>query len=224
MAKGFPEEKVILLRNCVKILEKPSYQFVVPLDFSAGNGSKIIIATVGNIRKNKNIHIFIDGLARILTDYDDLLGVIVGQSIPDERIYYDEIKHLIYSKNLKEKVLLLGFRDDAPALMHCFDVICLLSDNEGTPNTLLEAMAAGRPVIATNTSGIPDLVQDGVSGLLVSPGDVQGFENALRKMLQNPIEAENMGKKGLQIVQKSYSCKHSVDRLINIYEDLLRSH
>jgi glycosyltransferase involved in cell wall biosynthesis len=222
--ENYPVGRIFNLDNCVDIVDKnPETLKELSLLCKVTQPCRII-ATVSNIRRKKNIDVFIKGMANIVKDYENVIGIIIGQPIPEEIDYYEELTRLIDERKLENKVHLLGFRDDVTKIMHYFDILCLLSEFEGTPNVILEAMAAGRPVIATKTSGIPDLVQDGVSGLLVSPGDIQAFENALRKMLQYPIEAENMGKKGLQIVQKSYSCKHSVDKLINIYEDLLRSH
>jgi len=147
--------------------------------------------------------------------------VIVGQPIPDELDYYQSIQRLIQERDLTEKIILLGFRDDAPLLVRKFEVFCLLSDFEGSPNAVLEAMAAGRPVIASNTSGIPDLVQDGVTGYLVPPGDATAFASALEKMLNNP-DREEMGAKGRKRVESQCGCQDSAARLLELYQQLMK--
>jgi len=173
------------------------------------------------LRRNKNVHVFIEGLAMVLPHFPDLRGVIVGQPIPDELDYYQSIQRLIQERGLTEKIILLGFRDDAPLLVRKFEVFCLLSDFEGSPNAVLEAMAAGRPVIASNTSGIPDLVQDGVTGYLVPPGDATAFASALEKMLNNP-DREEMGAKGRKRVESQCGCQDSAARLLELYQQLMK--
>jgi len=208
--------KILLLNNCVEI---PSTLHDV--DRSKNPlGNQRIVGMVSNIRRNKNIHVFIEGISSLANRYPDISGVIVGQSIPDEMDYYQSIQQLIRDKGLTERIFLLGFRDDAPLLVREFDVFCLLSNFEGSPNAVLEAMAAGCPVIATNTSGIPDLVQDGVTGYLVPPGDAAAFSDTLEKMLNN-ADREEMGTKGRNWVDSHCGCESSASRLLELYRQLL---
>jgi len=209
-------EKIYLLENCVEI---PSETVKVGLPDMFASQYRLI-GTVANLRRNKNVHIFVEGLSQLIPDYPDLRGVIVGQSIPDEIDYFHSIQQLIIDKNLSDKVILMGFRNDAPQLVHYFKVACLLSDTEGSPNAVLEAMAAGRPVIATDTSGIPDLVEDGVTGYLVPPGNAGAFARALEKMLNNP-DLEEMGTHGRKRVKSDHGCEKSAEKLLNIYRQLL---
>lgn len=217
IVRSISPERVFLLENCVEI---PLYSAEVDLP-EVLSGDVRLVGTVCNIRRKKNVHIFIEGLAMVLTRFPDLLGVIVGQPIPDELDYYQFIKQLIQEKGLTDKILLLGFRNDVPLLVRKFEIFCLLSDFEGSPNAVLEAMAAGRPVIASNTSGIPDLVQDGVTGYLVPPGDATAFASALEKMLNNP-KREEMGAKGRIRVESNCGCEDSAARLLELYQQLLK--
>jgi len=114
----------------------------------------------------------------------------------------------------------MGFREDAPRLIHQFSIFCLLSDNEGTPNVVLEAMAAAKPVIASNTSGIPDVVRDCENGILITPGNVNEFEKALRQLLDNPDLAVKMGQAGLRTVVSEYDCEETTDLLLDKYDQL----
>lgn len=216
LARGFPTKRLFLLQNCVEILPD-SDEVNLPV---ALNGDNRLVGTVCNIRRKKNVHIFIEGLAMVLPRFPDLRGVIVGQPIPDELDYFQSIQQIIRERELSEKIFLLGFRDDAPQLVARFEVFCLLSDFEGSPNAILEAMAAGRPVIASATSGIPDLVEDGVTGYLVPPGDAPAFADALEKMLNNP-DREGMGAKGRMRVKSTCSCQDSAARLLELYQQLL---
>ena len=215
--RGFSTNRLFLLENCVEIPPNS-----IEIDLPAALSSEFrLVGTVGNIRRKKNVHIFIEGISLLTDRFPDLRGVIVGQPIPDELDYYQSIQRLIQERDLTEKIILLGFRDDAPLLVSKFEVFCLLSDFEGSPNAVLEAMAAGRPVIASNTSGIPDLVQDGVTGYLVPPGDATAFASALEKMLNNP-DREEMGAKGRKRVESQCGCQDSAARLLELYQQLMK--
>lgn len=214
---GFSANNLFLVKNCVEI-PSDSVDVDLPDSFS---GEVQLVGTVCNIRRKKNIHIFIEGFSLLTNYYHNLRGVIVGQPIPDEFDYYQSIQRLIKEKGLTEKIFLLGFRDDAPLLVSRFEVFCLLSDFEGTPNAVLEAMAAGRPVIASNTSGIPDLVQDGVTGYLIPPGDATAFASALEKMLNNP-HREEMGAAGRKRVESNYGCEQAAAQMLQLYQQLLK--
>lgn len=216
LSKGVSPSRVFILENCTEITDDQEILNLPPVL----SGDFRVVGTVCNIRRKKNVHIFIEGLAQLISRFPDLRGVVVGQSIPDEINYFNLIQQLIIDKNLSDKVLLLGFRDDAPQLVRYFEVVCLLSDFEGSPNAVLEAMAAGRPVIATDTSGIPDLVEDGVTGYLVPPGDAGAFAKALEKMLNNPY-LEEMGILGRKRVKSINGCEKSAEKLLNIYRQLL---
>ncbi len=218
LVRGLSANNLFLVENCVEI---PSTSIDLDLPEALMAQKNCVVGTVSNIRRKKNVHVFIEGLAMVLPRFPDLRGVIVGQAIPDELDYYQSIQQLIQDKGLTDKILLLGFRDDAPLLVSKFEVFCLLSNFEGSPNAVLEAMAAGRPVIASNTSGIPDLVEDGVTGYLVPPGDEVAFASALEKMLINPNRQE-MGDKGRKRVESFCDCQDAAARLLELYQQLLK--
>lgn len=182
-----------------------------------------VIGTVGNLRHVKNHAMFIRVIAQLLPEFPDLKGLIVGQSLPSEPGEWDRLQQWISDLNLDAHVMLVGFRDDVTQLMPRFSVFCLTSDTEGTSNAILEAMSASRPVVATRVGGIQDIVQDGISGYLVEPGDVAGFSNAIGRLLSNPVLAESMGSEGRRIVETRFSFSHIVDRLLSTYQDALKA-
>jgi glycosyltransferase involved in cell wall biosynthesis len=94
------------------------------------------------------------------------------------------------------RVKFLGWRDDIPEIMPLFDVFVLPSLNEGMGRVLVEAMAAGRPVVASRVGGIPDLVRHGETGLLVTPRDNEAIAASISLLLSNPRQAERMGAQG----------------------------
>jgi len=215
---GFSEQKILLLDNCVEIAPILNADMAgpFPLEFK---GSRIV-GTVCNIRRKKNIHVFIEGMALLTARYPSLRGVIIGQPIPTEMDYYAEIQQLIKDRALSDRIVILGFREDAPSLIRELDVVCLLSSFEGSPNVILEAMAASRPVIATRVGGIPDLVTDGINGLLIAPGDPVAFAAALEKMLTS-CDLTQMGAEGLKRVQSKYLCQDQAVKLVRYYQALI---
>ena len=129
------------------------------------------------------------------------------------------LEERIYALGLQDKVHLLGVRSDIPEVLNAADVFVLSSDWEGNPLSVMEAMAAGTPVICTAVGGVPELFEDGGGGLLVPPGDAKALTRAMRRMLVSPQMRTSMGEA---------SAKRSVERfglqaMTEAYEDLYRT-
>jgi glycosyltransferase involved in cell wall biosynthesis len=116
-------------------------------------------------------------------------------------------------------VRFLGWRDDVEEIMPLFDIFVLPSMNEGMGRVLVEAMAAGRPVIASNVGGIPDLVKDGCNGLLVPPGDSKVLAESILRLIRCPDEAQQMGQRGKDMCHR-YSVDAMIEKLDNLYSEL----
>lgn len=117
-------------------------------------------------------------------------------------------------------VRFLGFRRDVPTILQASDVLVLVSRHEGLPRSVLEAMAAGLPVVATDVRGNRDLVEDGVNGLLVRVGDVQGLAEALLRLARDPELRRRMGAAGRDKVT-DYSLDRVLDEMAAIYRRFL---
>ncbi len=122
---------------------------------------------------------------------------------------------------LKDSVLFTGFQSDVSEIIATFDVAVLPSHFEGMGRVLLEAMAMEKPVVASRVGGIPDLVQHGINGLLVTPGDVEGLAEALMKALNDKGLAEKMGKAGRKMISEKFSADHMVRSIEKLYFNLL---
>ena len=127
-----------------------------------------------------------------------------------------EIERKIAELGMTEKFILLGTRTDASDIMGLSDVVALSSHEEGFPNVVLEAMAAGRPVVATRVGGVPEIVEDEKTGLLVPPRDPEKLAEGIMRLLVNRREAEEMGKRGLEKVREQFT----IERMVKSYEDL----
>jgi len=126
---------------------------------------------------------------------------------------------LARSLGLAARVELVGFRSDASRLVHCCDAFVLSSKLEGMPNALIEALLAARPCVATNVGGVPELIQDGASGVVVPPGDADGLAAAMDSVARMPAEARrDLGARGRARVVAELRLEHVVDQ----WERLLR--
>jgi glycosyltransferase involved in cell wall biosynthesis len=218
---GYPSKKIINIKNCVEILEPELLQDKI--DFSKYGIPKDakIICTVGNITPNKNIHIFIEALSKILPEYPDVYGVIIGQHFVSENDYYLKIRNMLGNPELDERIKHLLLPDNIPTAMASFYCVCLLSENEGTPNVILEAMAAARPVVASNIGGIPDIIDNDRNGILVPPGDIENVVKAMSKVLNDPDFAESLGNAGYELMKKKFSGSQSSRLIMEHYSELL---
>jgi glycosyltransferase involved in cell wall biosynthesis len=114
-----------------------------------------------------------------------------------------------------------GFRSDAPRLAASFDVYVVPSRYEGLGRAVTEAMASGRPVVATAVNGVPDLVEPGATGLLAEPGDPESLARSVVWLLDHPEQARRMGRQGGEMVRRHFGQSVMCDALDDVYRDLL---
>ncbi len=203
---GVSPERIHVLPNGVRPLHETS---------EGGRGlsgvpdSARIIGTIGNLRRVKNHELFLRGIAPLVRESHDVWGVIVGQALPTEPGVEDSLRRLCGDLGIETRIVFTGFRDDARQLVQRFAALCLTSHSEGFPNVLLEAMAARVPVVATAVGGVPELVEDGVSGLLVESDDPQGFAAAVRRVLED----SELGAKMVEAAHRRVVRDHDPDRV-----------
>lgn len=217
---GLPARRIHLLRNCVPLVPLTPESRVDLSDLGIEPPDRVI-GLVGNLREVKNHLFFVDAMARVLPSHPDVRVLLVGQPLPSEPDYPRRIEERIDHHGLKARFVLTGFRPDVPALLRRMDVCCLTSKSEGMPNVVLEAMAAARPVVATRVGGVPELITDGDNGYLIELGDVQGFADAVRRLLEDPATAIEMGRRGRQRAERDHGCAEAARGLAAIYAEAL---
>ena len=127
-------------------------------------------------------------------------------------------------KDLKDAVIFTGFRRDVPELIAAMDGFVLASTRtEGVPQSLLQAMAMAVPVVATRTGGIPEVVEDRVTGLLVRAGNPSALARAIEEILDDPQAARERAERARQTVIRSYSREAAMERLEAVYRSLIPS-
>jgi glycosyltransferase involved in cell wall biosynthesis len=128
-------------------------------------------------------------------------------------------QRLAESYGLGDQIRFLGMRNDVPEILGASDVFVLSSDYEGNPLAVMEAMAAGLPIVSTRVGGVPELVIDGHDGILVDPADEAGFKDSLQLLLDKPDIRKTMGLSAA----RTAGAKFDVRLMIQAYEDLYQS-
>jgi glycosyltransferase involved in cell wall biosynthesis len=133
----------------------------------------------------------------------------------------DDVEEMASELRIMRDTLFLGYQDDVAPFYAAFDVLLLPSANEGTPVSAIEALAAGKPVVATRVGGVPDVVRDGVDGFLVEAGDVDGLTDRLAELAADREAAQRMGVTGRTRVLERYSVGRLIDDVDALYQRLL---
>jgi glycosyltransferase involved in cell wall biosynthesis len=179
-----------------------------------------LVVVVSRLNRLKGIEYFLDAAALLRHRFPDVRYLIVGDSI--SQAYRDELQARAAALGLGECVRFTGFRGDVPALLSEASVSVLPSLSEGLSNVVLETMAAGVPVVATSVGGTPEMVEEGVTGMLVAPRDSVALAEAIGAMLADPARAAAIGRAGREQVARRYSLEAMVRGTEALYERLLR--
>ena len=134
-----------------------------------------------------------------------------------------ELERITQDLGICSQVRFLGLRRDVPEVLNASDVFVLSSDWEGNPLTVMEAMAAGKPVICTAVGGVPEIVEHGTTGLLVPAGDVSAFAEALTRLLTDVQLREALGSKAREVSDR-FDVTRMTDAYERLYEAVLRPH
>jgi sugar transferase (PEP-CTERM/EpsH1 system associated) len=171
-----------------------------------------VIGTIGRLVKEKGIEYLIMALKTIVADYPGIRLMIVGQGILQQ-----SLRELVNQNGLKDNVFFTGSRLDTPQLYKVFDLFVLPSISEGLPMVLLEALASGCPIIATEVGGIPSLIQHGVNGSLVPPKDPDSLSKEILKLLGDAEKRSEYIENGLKIFNQSYDVRIMTKKYESLY-------
>ncbi len=174
-----------------------------------------VVTCVGQLIDFKGINHLIDA-AHLLRRRQALTVLIIGDG--DRRLALTEqVRRL----GLEEKVLILGKRDDVELLLAASDLfVCPSVWDEALGYVILEAMAAGLPVVASRVGGIPEVVREGETGLLVPPGDAEALAGAIASLLDDPGRRGRMGQAGRRIIEEAFSMEGAVAATARLYAEL----
>jgi glycosyltransferase involved in cell wall biosynthesis len=133
----------------------------------------------------------------------------------------DHLEQRAHDLGIVRRCLFLGYQDDVAPFYEAIDTLLLPSVNEGTPVSVIESLAAGRPAVATRVGGVPDVLRDGVDGFLVEVGDPAALADRLAELARDPVRRGEMGRAGRERVVQRYAVDRLVDDVDKLYRELL---
>jgi len=177
-----------------------------------------LVGWLGRMTEIKRVDDLLAAFAQLRTNGVDAYLALVGDGP-----LRDELKAAAEALGIADRTRFVGFRENVGELYSAFDVVALTSANEGTPVTVIEALAAGIPVVATDVGGVSDVVQDGRSGYLVPANDVAAVAERLERLAADPKRRGAMGADGRAFVVPRYSVPRLVDDIDRLYQSLLQA-
>lgn len=181
----------------------------------------VLVGLVGMLEPRKGHAVLLEAFVRLALQAPHARLVFAGSEPPGAPEYRRILEQRIVSLGLSSRVSFLGWVDDVPSLMAALDVCVLpVVQPEGFGRTLIEAGAAGRPVIASRLGGIPEVVEHQLTGLLVPPGDVAALADALSLVLDDPALRARLGEAGRRRVQQRFTIETMLTQLMAVYDEL----
>ncbi|HVP43777.1 MAG TPA: glycosyltransferase family 4 protein [Terriglobales bacterium] len=176
-----------------------------------------VLGFVGRLARDKGIHELLLAFERLKARVPDLRLLVLGDPDPVDPLEESELRIL----RERQDIVCTGFVDDPETYYGIMDVFVLPTYREGFPTTVLEAQAAGKPVVTTTATGAVDSIVDGVTGILVPPRDVEALCGAIERLLLDPVTATRMGTAGRERVLRYFQRQQVWNWLLHAYRDLL---
>lgn len=213
LAEGFPA-RLEVIWNGIDPGRSPTGEDIARARHLLGAASDDrVVGSVGRLDPVKDFRTLIDAVAAIAARDPQLRLVIVGEGAEQ-----GALADAIHAANVDARVQLLGHREDVSALLPGFDVYVNSSITEGISLTILEAMAAERPVVATSVGGTPEIVEDGQTGLLRPARDAAALASAIHELAMDPPRAARLGAAGRARVLAHFTLDQMVERYAQVYE------
>jgi glycosyltransferase involved in cell wall biosynthesis len=208
-----PSDRLELLPNGVEALP-PGDGRALRGDLGIRRGDPVV-GTVCIIRTEKALDVLVGAAAR-LTEHFPRLRLLIAGDGPDRA----RVEGLTERVGLSDRIHMTGARTDVPDVLAAIDIAVICSDYEGSPRSVLEFMDAGKPIVATDVGGIPEVIEDGVHGLLVPPRDEAALAAALAEVLDDLDRGREMGARARDRCRRELSLDRTVESLQELYEEL----
>lgn len=218
LSEGVPEQQLQLIHSVVDLeqYDSPADRPWFEQEFSLQPGEKTV-AIIAQLIERKGHRFLLAGAEQILAAVPNLRFIFFGQG-PQR----DAIEEECRKRGLEEKVIFAGFRDDLPRILPNLDLIVHPALMEGLGVSLLQAAAAGRPMIGARAGGIPEIIRDGVNGYLVPPGEVTLlYEKCIELLLDREL-SDRFGAHGRRLVEEEFSIPAMISSYQELYARLLR--
>ena len=214
---GLPPAKVRTIYNGFDLAGVPAVHAngAGPREWDATPQTKLV-AMVARLSPQKDHQTLLQAMVRVVRDVPDLRLLLLGDGPLRE-----PLQRRVEALGLAAHVRFLGERTDVWHVMPQADLVVLSTHYEGCSNAIMEAMAAGRPVVATDVGGNRELIEEGVTGLLVPPADADALAAAMARLLRDPAALQAMGAQGRRRIAERFSMERTVEETDALYRELL---
>lgn len=190
----------------------------VKAEFGLKEGA-FVLGSIGVLEKDKGQNYLFEAIAKLKAEGIANIVCLVCGTGPEEV----NLKGIVRARDISAEVLFLGYRNDIPKILKVLNVVVMTSLTiEACPMTALEAMSMKVPVIATKVGGLPEVVDNGKTGIIVPPGDVVALCNSIRYLIQNPEIRLKMGENGRERVIERFTIEENVRRTEEIFLNVLK--
>jgi len=216
LRRGLPRTKVLTIDNGIDVSRFENIIDTSEVQKTFGiKTQQEIIGTIGRLSEEKGHFLFIEMARELLEDFPNLSFLIVGDGPLKEKL-----QKKVSELGLQEHILFTGIRSDIPEILSVIDIFVLPSLSEGLPMVLLEAMAAKKPVVATNVGAVPRVITHNETGIIVRP-DVRDLKDGVIVLLKDKTKAKRLGWKAYCKIKEQFSSTRMAQKYIEVYEQVL---
>jgi glycosyltransferase involved in cell wall biosynthesis len=220
VAAGVPADLVTVIHNAIDTETWSQSQVRSSAREALGLSNTFpVVGYVGRISPEKDLVSWLRVAALVVEQYPAARFVCIGEGKNDELL--KRLKDLAADLCIADKVYFLGYREDLASIYAIFDLFLLSSRREGICNSLLEAMAMGIPIVATDAGGTKELMVDGETGYLLPVGDVKGMADAVNKLIRDETLRKNIGRAARRRIEDEFSFTFRMRRMEALYERVL---
>jgi glycosyltransferase involved in cell wall biosynthesis len=217
-----PKEKVFVVYNGVNLKAWRNDQDAWNKRAELGiRDDTRIVGTVAGLRKIKGIKFFLRAAAAVVAEERNTKFLVIGPDQGEKGCTKADLERYAQDLGISSHVAVLGKRDDIAELLAIMDVFVNASLSEGLSNAILEAMAAAKPIIATNVGGTPEVIDHGKTGILVPPADAAALAMAIFSLLRDEGKARRMGIAAREKVRIAFSLEKMIKRNEDLYESVI---
>ena len=220
---GFPASRITVIPNGVDLSRFMPTRNPLEVRQSLGVPEHApLVGVVSRLHQLKGIEDFLDAAAVVASRHPSAYFLVVGQPSPvDNHAYLESLVSRAQQLGIGDRIIFTGLRSDVPAVLSMLSVSVMPSLNEALSNVLLESMAAGAPVVATDVGGTTEALRDGETGVLIPPSNPAAMAAAIDRLLSNPALARTLGQSAKQAIAGAFSLDRMVAATAVVYEDLL---
>ncbi len=217
------KNKFVLIYNGVDLKKfNPSIDKMIFRNEIGCREDEFLIGTLGRYHPFKSYEYFVQTATMVLKELPNTKFLIVGRNFHHDNKYLNHLQELSKQLGVEDKFIFMDKQEDIPQVFASLDVFVLPTLEEPFGRVLIEAMACGKPTVAFRSGGVPDIVEDAVTGFLVKPKNVVGMAEKISYLLKNSNTASAYGRNGRMRAERLFDIKHHTEKIENMYRELVK--